>query len=207
MKQVKITNIVSDNPVRYVHRPGSVREFPTTPPPQKSSEGLNKKKRSRIPQQWTVIGDTATADIGSGNIAIVDAIDLPLVQGRKWFPLPRGRTVYASHGKGILMHRLITGAGEGASVDHHNHAGLDNRRANLRVVDQKLNQANRQKQQTGTSQYKGVRWYQGKWQAACNRKYIGRFTDEVAAAMAYDALALKTWGRFACTNFPTTQAA
>lgn len=39
---------------------------------------------------------------------------------------------YARSG-GIFLHRLITQCPDGFEVDHQNHDGLDNRRANLRV--------------------------------------------------------------------------
>jgi hypothetical protein len=61
---------------------------------------------------------------------------------------------------------------------------------------------------TGNSKYKGVHRKRGrkKWDAAIslNRKiyHIGRFTDEIAAAKAYDERAKVLHGEFACLNFP-----
>jgi len=42
----------------------------------------------------------------------------------------------------------------------------------------------------------------GRWVVQANRKYLGRFTDEKAAALAYDAAAREYFGEFAVLNFP-----
>lgn len=203
-EQVNITNI---GPCAKDALPLSVASdevFSTTPPLQKSSEGLNKKKRCRIPQQWTIRGDTASTDIGVGNIAIVDLADLPLIQGRKWFPLYRHHNTYASHGKGILMHRLVSGVGKGQQVDHEDNNGLNNRRLNLRIATQNQNRANSRKY-VGASKYKGVCRVKGKWRAFCGKgqgRYLGTFQTEGDAARAYDAVVLAKWGNFSKLNFP-----
>ena len=58
-----------------------------------------------------------------------------------------------------------------------------------------------------TSAYLGVTWRPdksggGKWQVECHRVYVGRFADERAAAMAYDAECVKQRGANAVLNFP-----
>lgn len=94
-------------------------------------------------------------------------------------------------------------------VDHRNHDGLDNRRANLRVGTQADNNANQRKRSRPTSsRYKGVYWSNtyGVWIAEIKgpvgRKHLGRFEDETEAAKVYDDAALELFGEFAHLNSP-----
>jgi hypothetical protein len=109
------------------------------------------------------------------------------------------------------MHRVIMDANAGMEVDHEKHRPLpekvvDNRKANLRVCTTQQNQANRRPNRGCTSAFKGVSLLkrEGKWRAQITvdgrNRYLGRFTDEFAAARAYDAAALEHFGEFAHTN-------
>jgi hypothetical protein len=105
----------------------------------------------------------------------------------------------------ILMHVLITGISTG--LDHANGDGLDNRRENLRPAGQDLNSANMRPAIPGqSSRFKGVRRHsEGKWEARIrvgHPIYLGLFSDEEAAARAYDTAARAAWGEFARPNFP-----
>jgi hypothetical protein len=91
-------------------------------------------------------------------------------------------------------------------VDHINGDGLDNRKANLRTATPRQNAWN--SRAYGKSRYKGI-WQvkeTGKWCARIkvNGKVrnLGRFSDEVEAAKAYDRAARKMCGEFARFNFP-----
>ena len=98
-------------------------------------------------------------------------------------------------------------AEKGILVDHINHNGLDNRKANLRFATYSQNAWNRKKPtDSGSSKYKGVRWVKDskKWRAViCNnnrRTHLGFFNDEKEAAAAYDTAAKKHRGEYAFLN-------
>ncbi|MFX4084528.1 HNH endonuclease signature motif containing protein [Sphingobium yanoikuyae] len=79
-----------------------------------------------------------------GLFALVDDEDYEKVAAYKWTALraKRSRTVYARttvSGKTAYMHRIITGAPDGMTVDHVDGDGLNNRRSNLAICTQKEN--------------------------------------------------------------------
>lgn len=100
---------------------------------------------------------------------------------------------YVSNGEIGRLHRFILNVADSKiQVDHINHNGLDNRKCNLRLCDNKENNLNRYKFAGTSSKFKGVSWYKGsqKWQCiACvngKGKHLGYFTSELEAALAYD---------------------
>ena len=155
--------------------------------------------------------------VGRNYTAIVDDEDYnDLIQFRWYaFNRRRNRTIYAyrfvpthNNPKGAweYMHKRITGYEQ---TDHRNHNGLDNRRENLRDATNAGNRRNTEKQRGDySSQYKGVCWdkSRNKWtvniQVDRMHKHLGRFTDEIEAAKAYDRAAMKYFGEFALLNFP-----
>jgi hypothetical protein len=152
-----------------------------------------------------------------GKFAIVDPEDYDRLAGYKWFAMRSRRGFYAirmvttknGRRKKIRMHRQILNAPADKLVDHINHNGLDNRRANLRIVTNMQNSWNKRKQKGDySSRYKGVSWARriGKWHTEiyCNgsKIFIGYFDDQVAAAKAYDAKAADLYGEYASLNFP-----
>lgn len=152
--------------------------------------------------------------VGDDHFALVDAADLPLIEPHNWYPLisKANGVVYAmstrsaKHGGG-LMHRIIMGLplGDPRKVDHRDGNGLNNTRDNLRVGSQSQNRANSTKRKAAQSQYKGVMRCGKKWRAqicAGKQRYLGVFSSEIAAALAYDSAALEKFGEFAKLNFP-----
>ena len=152
-----------------------------------------------------------------GKFAIVDPEDYERLAKYKWFAIRFERGYYAlrrakdSKGRqrNVRMHREIMGEPKGKIIDHINHNGLDNRKANLRVVTSQQNTWNKRKQRGGySSRYKGVSWFKrlGKWQVRItyNGKsiFIGYFDDQITAARAYDAKAAELYGDYAALNFP-----
>ena len=111
------------------------------------------------------------------------------------------------HSKTILMHRQILNAPDDMQIDHINGNGLDNRRNNLRLVTSSQNHFNQHKQQRSTSsRYKGVYWHKRDkvWvvgiQAFGIYYYIGSFTNEQEAALAYNEAANNYHGEYAKLN-------
>lgn len=147
-----------------------------------------------------------------GLVALVDNTDAELVSPYKWRAKPHWRTWYAIchvlRSDGVRttqrMHSLLTGY---ARTDHANGDGLDNRRLNLRPATNQENSRNKRKHIGGKySRFKGVSWWHDRWCAKIassgHQVHLGVFTDEIAAALAYDAAARGLFGEFAALNFP-----
>lgn len=107
----------------------------------------------------------------------------------------------------VFMHRCLLWAPPGMETDHRNGNKLDNRRENLRPCTHAQNMQNRGKtNRPATSKFKGVKWDKNtqKWQAkikADGRAHdLGRFDDEVEAALAYNEAAKQYHGEFAYLN-------
>jgi hypothetical protein len=152
-----------------------------------------------------------------GKYAIVDPEDFERLNKHKWYAARDTRTFYAHRHKrvgkkyvSIGMHREVIRPPRHLVVDHINHNGLDNRKANLRPATRAQNNYNRLiiKRKDSSSKYKGVAWKEDrkKWRARLhfNGKliFLGYFKDEIQAAKAYDQAAKKYYGQFACLNFP-----
>lgn len=151
--------------------------------------------------------------LASGDVALVDVDDWPLVQTFTWCASKGQFTTYVvanivkANGRRtmIKLHRLIMDAQVGQLVDHRNHDGLDNRRHNLRVATSSQNGANN-RPTSNRSGYKGVGWHalRGKWRAYITvdrrTRHLGLFTDSWEAAQAYNAAAIEAWGEFAYLN-------
>jgi hypothetical protein len=143
--------------------------------------------------------------------AKVDEADLSMLRLYRWWR--DGRYVAGKRldgtGNVVRMHRLLLGLTETRQqADHINRDPLDNRRQNLREVDQAQNNQNCGFDRRNKSGYRGVHWSSSKqrWIATCRlegQKYtLGQFTDpaeagRVAAAfrarrMPYSEDALQT---------------
>jgi hypothetical protein len=143
-----------------------------------------------------------------GKSAIVDAVDLPVVQGFRWRAVFDGwhwyavrEEMHAGRQRQIRMHRSILGASAGSEVDHRDGDGLNNRRSNLRPATSAQNQHNRRKQCNNTSGFKGVDRRGDLWRARISagnkRLELGLFATPELAHAAYADAAVKLHGEFA----------
>lgn len=150
--------------------------------------------------------------VGRSHVALIDVTDYDIVGRYRWHAHRDGRNIYARRRELCdgrmryqFMHDLILGV---AGVDHIDHDGLNNQRANLRLADHAQNQYNRRAALGSTSTYKGVSWRRDKrkWQAqimvARRTQHLGYFGDEAQAAHVYDTAAREFFGEYAGVNFP-----
>jgi hypothetical protein len=155
--------------------------------------------------------------LSKGKFAIVDPEDHERLSKYKWYTCKRDNTYYAIRGKWspvlkkrqtIAMHSEIIDVPEGLFVDHINHNGWDNRKANLRPATAADNARNSRYQKINTtSKYRGV-WYNKqtrKWRAIIfvhqRSIHLGYFENQIQTAKAYDKAARKYYGEFAVLNF------
>ena len=126
-------------------------------------------------------------ELSQGKVALVDDKDYGKLNKHKWCAHKDGGTFYAVGGTPqVKMHRVIlrlqsdTG---GEITDHINRNGLDNRRANLRVVNHTINGRNRKTSRNNKSGHNGVSWdsVNYKWKAciSVNNKTVtvGRYNN------------------------------
>jgi hypothetical protein len=86
----------------------------------------------------------ATIQLRDGEQMRLDDEDVHLFEGLRLYAIRSRNTLYAYFGKCGISHRLIMGVSDPKMVvDHINGDGLDNRKANLRVVTAATNVANR----------------------------------------------------------------
>ena len=150
-------------------------------------------------------GDLAYITLSSGKLAVIDAIDADIAIGWQWHA-DGGDSPRARIGK---LPNLIMSKQGSDLIDHIDRNPLNNRRSNFRRASNAENCRNRGKaKKEKTSVFKGVsfRKDRGTW-LSCIRKNgnlrkIGTFTNEVAAAIAYDIAAKEEFGEFAFFNFP-----
>ena len=133
---------------------------------------------------------------------IISEQDIEFVDSKSWFAQGRPRFMYVAtiikegnKRKIKYLHRLLFNLTDRkVFIDHINHNTLDNTRENLRLSNNRLNQANRNKSPNCGSKYIGVvKTKYNTWDSRIrdNRKRIllGRFKTEEAAALAYNEAA------------------
>ena len=150
-----------------------------------------------------------TIILKDGSHSLVDDDDYDLISCRRWYRIKNGYAVSPSKPSDerkkrcyCYMHRLIMNAPKGLQVDHINGDKLDNRRVNLRLVNNSQNHGNRGKQANNSSGYKGVFYHKKakKWTARIGLKrkykYLGLFSDPKDAYEAYLKAAKELHGEF-----------
>lgn len=145
-------------------------------------------------------------------IAVVDDVDYDLVSRYRWYATKGWNTsiVYAYgfvNGKTERMHSLILGKEPGKVTDHIDNNGLNNRRANLRLVTPQQNTVRQRRRRNAIHPYRGItKSSPNRWAAQIglngNTVGLGHYDTPEEAARAYDRAAWEAWGEFAVLNFP-----
>jgi hypothetical protein len=160
-------------------------------------------------------------ELTQGKVAVIDE-DYPLVAGYKWRSHCHSRTRNANElwyavtsvrdsntcrHRVFPMHHLILTKKTGLVIDHIDGNGLNNSRSNLRYATPAQSKANTRPWKNGSSRFKGVTWKasHAKWQVEITvngrKRFLGLFSSEEEAAVAYDRAAKAAWGDFARPNF------
>lgn len=161
-----------------------------------------------------VEGNIAYVPLTRGYVAVISAADVPLVEGFNWTAAPDGRTVYAYRmvmrddrkQRMLYMHRAVTRAQPGMLVDHIDGDGLNNTRANLRLVGHRENAMNKKTPATSQSGLKGATFNkrQGRWKSAIVTRgrqiYLGYFDTKEEAHAAYVKASAEIHGIFGRTS-------
>ena len=171
---------------------------------------MTPEERAKAVRTIRVEGDLAYVPLTRGYEAVIDAADVPLVEGRNWYAKQRTHTVYACRSQWsggadvtVRMHRVIAAAPDGMDVDHIDGDGLNNRRSNLRHATRSENNCNRRAALKNASGLKGVSWNKAnkKWLAQIRfhkqKKHLGYFNTPEEAHAAYCAAANVLHGEYA----------
>jgi len=153
-----------------------------------------------------------------GKVALVDDEDFEYINQWKWSLKRDRKTSYAHRAtwpdgwKGrcvsYTLHRVILEFNgvdlTNRFVDHINGNGLDNRKSNLRLANDRNSSQNRSRRSNAESPYKGM-WRDGnRWRAAIGvngkRVNLGTFSTVEEAAKAYNDAAIEYFGEFARLN-------
>lgn len=163
--------------------------------------------------------------VGKSHVALVDDEDFDFLNQFKWYLHNLGYVQTSKKGlHSKFIHRIIMQTPKGLDTDHINGNKLDNRKSNLRVCTHEENMQfarelgllsgggigtradNFKKSNKRTSKYIGVYWFKNrnKWHTAIRkaplRVFIGEFTNEIDAALAYNKKSIELFGEKAYIN-------
>lgn len=144
---------------------------------------------------------------------IISEQDIEFVDNKSWFAQGRPGFMYVAtiikegeKRKIKYLHRLLFNLSDRkVFIDHINHNTLDNRRENLRLSNNRLNQVNKYKKSNCSSKYIGVTKNKyNTWDASIRnnktRIKLGCFKTEEAAALAYNEASIKINGNHTILN-------
>lgn len=156
-------------------------------------------------------GEEAYVPLTQGYEAIIDAADVPLVEGFSWRVMKGRHTHYAAawgprlngERQTVLMHRVILGIEGGTLADHEDRNGLNNRRKNLRPATYQENAWNSKCASTSGTGLKGSSFcprdgnYQAYITVQGKKKNLGKHPTAELAHAAYKVAAFALHGEFA----------
>lgn len=135
-----------------------------------------------------------------GAVITIDDDDLALFSTASWHVKTQGATQYVQGrlNKGrVYLHRLLLSPPAGMVVDHIDGNGLNNSRANLRIVTQQQNLWNKRRSPLGRQQG----YYRVTMRVDGGRRiHLGLFEDEVTAKQARVYVERRIRGDFAVND-------
>jgi hypothetical protein len=141
-----------------------------------------------------------------GLSVLVDEQDAEWLSRYRWRAIRIRHTWYAVRADSdglVYMHREILDAPAGLIVDHRDGNGLNNTRANLRLVTARENAINAAKRAGCSSRHRGVDWCKSMraWRVRVwpdgREQLVGYYTTEEEAAEARRRAAVTVYGEFA----------
>lgn len=143
----------------------------------------------------------------NNNSILIDIEDYEKVSQFYWYADKKGYAVTTINGKVVKLHRFIMEVFENkVQVDHINHCKLDNRKCNLRIVNNSQNQMNSSLKSNNKSGVTGVTWHKRDevWEANITvegkRIYLGRFNKFEDAVKARKEAEEKYYGEYSYDN-------
>lgn len=139
-----------------------------------------------------------------GMVALIDYEDVEKIMKHNWC-FDDKYAASCIKRKKVYMHRFILNAPLNKEVDHINGNKLDNRKCNLRLVEDVENQWHRSKNYNNLTGFKGVSFnkehkkYSATIMARGKKYFIGYFNKVEDAANAYEQAAIKYHGIYAST--------
>lgn len=164
---------------------------------------------SKKPREIQIVGDKAYLPLTQGFTAVVDAEDVPKLEGFCWHVHVDKTNVYARRTehlpdgsrKTVSLHRAIIECPDDKVVDHKDGNGLNNIKVNLRVCDPVENAQNLKLYESNSTGAPGVQHYSGgryRAQIRHNTKliHLGLFDTIEEASSAYEVAKRKLHGEF-----------
>lgn len=146
----------------------------------------------------------------NGKYTLVDKENFEFLNQFKWDQNEKGYVVRSYSSKTNIRTRRLSRMVMNIDntkiiVDHINHDLLDNRKQNLRLVDEFQSMYNIRSHKNSTSKYKGVSYIKrdGSWKAKIKCKeitLIKYFKNEIEAANQYNIWADQLHGKYAYKN-------
>lgn len=166
----------------------------------------NQQRKEKCKNTYDLSGEYGIGYTSKGEEFYFDLEDYDKIKDYIWCISDNGYVITKNpvcYNRIIFMHRLIMNVKEHKiKVDHIYHNKCDNRKSQLRLVNDNQNQYNMTKPKDNTSGYKGVYWHKNKekWEALiqCDGKlkYLGLYDDINDAIEAREKAEIKYFGEY-----------
>lgn len=127
-----------------------------------------------------------------GGGTVINWEDMPIATAFNWYKATNGYAVShipSTRGRKISLHRLLMDIPKDKIVDHINHNILDNRKENLRIVNQRGNLQNLKDHglfPLGVTYDKCSGWFKSQIKINGKSKHLGIFKDPISGSILYN---------------------